>query len=94
MKTRKGSNFPFFYTMKKILFLLLLIGCGNRYISYQTLYQSEVEIIKLNKERDTVIVTYFDYIYQSNDSLLRKDNSLVVNKIKKYKILKTLKPTL
>ena len=56
---------------------------GNKVI-----YSDKLEIIHLNKQRDTINVVYYDYIYINEDlNLVRKNGTLISKSVKKFKYI-------
>ena len=56
---------------------------GNKVI-----YSDKLEITHLNKQRDTINVVYYDYIYINEDlNLVRKNGTLISKSVKKFKYI-------
>jgi hypothetical protein len=57
-------------------------------IGNKTLYLDEIEVVHLNKKRDTIYVVYFDYIYINRHwDLVRENQTLISKNVKKFKYL-------
>lgn len=54
----------------------------------KTIYSDKLEIIHLDKKRDTINVVYYDYIYINEDRDLVKKNGVLISKnVKKFRHL-------
>ena len=69
-------------------FLMIIHTCNRSMVGNKVLYSDKIEVVHLNKKRDTVNVVYFDYIYINQDwDLVRKNGTLISKSVKKFKYL-------
>ena len=69
-------------------FFIVIQTCSNKHMGNKSLYLDKLEIVHINKQRDTINVVYFDYIYINQDwDLVKKDGTLISKSVKKYKYL-------
>ncbi len=74
---------------------ILIQTCSAKNVGNKSLYIDKLEIVHINKQRDTINVVYFDYIYINQDwDLVKKDGTLISKSVKKYKYLSHEKTTL
>lgn len=69
-------------------FLIIIQTCNRNIVGYKILYLDKIEVVHLNKKRDTINVVYFDYIYINQDwDLVKKDGTLISKSVRKFKYL-------
>jgi hypothetical protein len=67
---------------------MIIQTCNRNIVGNKTLYSDKIEVVHLNKKRDTINVVYYDYIYINDDwDLVRKNGTLISKRVKKFKYL-------
>ena len=76
--------------MRKLLASLatvLLQACITYPTKYKNLYQAEIAVTHKCGDPDTITVVYFDYLLYECETLKRRDNSVIIEDVWKYKFL-------
>ena len=77
-----------FVTGLLFTFFILIQSCNRNMVGNKTTYSDEIEVVHLDKKRDTINVIYFDYIcINKNRDLVRKNGTLISKRVKKFKYL-------
>lgn len=67
---------------------MIIQTCNRSMVGNKVLYSDKIEVVHLNKKRDTINVVYFDYIYINQDwDLVRKNGTLISKSVKKFKYI-------
>ena len=77
-----------FLTGLLFTFFIIIQTCNPNMTGNKAIYSDKLEIIHLDKKRDTINVVYYDYIYINEDwDLVRKNGTLISKSVKKYRYI-------
>lgn len=72
----------------RLFFILIVMAISCSPITYNRyLYQAEIEIVRKDKTLDTVTVVYWDYLTMYDSKIFKKDSTIIVENVKKYKFI-------